>query len=134
MKDRQKKILQILSFTVLPILIIVMLLSFLGNKMFDKTYSLDDGMNNISAFVDEDDSPTSASFVLEYLDHESKENIGGSEVKVTSTDGTTLSFYDATTNEEIEVTGGIVTLSNKGTIVKVNGIQKGNTYSITLKP
>ena len=134
MKDSKKNLLKITLFTVIPILIIVMLLSFLGSKLFDKSYSLDEGMNNISAFVDGEDNPTSVSFILEYLDHESKENIDGNEVEVVIPAGITAKYYNIETNEEIEVLNNKVTLSDKGTIVKLNGIAKNNTYNIVVKP
>ena len=133
MKDRHKKILKVVLLTVLPILIIAVLLSFLGTKLLSKSYALDEGMNNISAFVDQEDNPTSVSFVLEYLDHTSKENVDGNKVRITA-DDVILTFFDAKTNEEITPDDGVVTLSQTGTIVKINGIEKGNVYDINVKP
>ncbi|MBR6072814.1 MAG: hypothetical protein IKP76_00650, partial [Bacilli bacterium] len=134
MKDRHKKILKVLLLTVVPITIVALLLSFLGTKVLNKTYALDEGMNNISQFVDENDNPTSVSFVLEYLDGITKENVDGNQVQVTSNDNIEISFLDAKTNEEITVQDNTVTLSQTGTIVKINGIEKGNVYDIKIKP
>ena len=133
MKDK-KNIPKKLLFTVIPILLIVILLSFLGSKLFDKSYSLDEGMNNISAFVDGEDNPTSVSFILEYLDHESKENIDGNEVKISAPSEITIQYLNVNTHEIIDAPNNKIVLDGDGVIVKLDGIEKGNTYDITIIP
>ena len=135
MKNRgnNKKLWLIILLTVVPVAIVA-ILSLLGMKELKKSYALDEGINNIVQYVDSDDNPTSVSFVLEYLDHNTKENIANNTVKVTAPSGIELKFLDVHTNEEIEVTNYTIALGTDGVVVKLNGIEKNNKYNVMVEP
>ena len=127
-----------LIITVFALVVMGITAFYIKNSLIlNKSFAYEStGITGISEFYDaENNSVTSASFVLSDIDPITKETTVGNKVRVYSNnDDIELSFLNAQTNDELTIQNNIITLDDEGVTVKVDGISKGNTYDIIIEP
>ncbi|MCR4581352.1 MAG: hypothetical protein K5666_02445 [Bacilli bacterium] len=117
----------------LTIGVIVGLGIFAKNLASSKTFAYENGIYNVQAFVDENDDPTSAYFILENISMLDMDTMEDNTVKITSSTAS-LSFFDPISNGAITATNNIVEPSKNGIGIKVDGLAKGEKYEIAIEP
>ena len=102
------------------------------SSMLSSSLALDEGIDNISVYVDENNNPSTALIVLENINYLSKNNVSGNTYSITTESDITLSFTDSVTNEVITPTNNKITIGENGLSINVGNLSKGNVYYINL--
>ena len=104
----------------------------LGLGILSKSLALDEGIDNITAYVDENNNPTDALLVFENINYLSKLNVSGNTYTFSTDDNITLTYSNPRTHEEITPSDNKITIGEDGLALLVNNLEKGNVYTINV--